>query len=296
MILIAGGEIDPSIESLARRREERGIEGRALRVGPTANPSLWWDFGTGRLLLDGEELRPDAVFLRYDVFHGLADPRPAVGFRAQAWFHTVLGWALAHDGVRLPNRFHADQGNKPFMLRQAHAAGLRIPFTWITNDLARLDEAGAGRDMIAKPVPGGGYTQLLAELLQKSERRDGRSAAPAFVQERLVNPEVRIYGVGGIGGRFIPFHMRSDSLDYRSHQDAEVIPLPLDAIDPGVIAGLGRLMERLGLDWGAADFKTHAETGELVFMEINSSPMFAAFDAASGFAVSDAILDLLTGR
>ena len=270
---------------------ERGIEGRPLRVGPGANPSFWWDFGTGRLLLDGEELRPDAVFLRYDVFHNLADPRPAVGFRAQAWFHAVHGWALAHEDVRLPNRFHVGQGNKPFMLRQAHEAGLSVPFTWITNDLARLDEAGAGRDMIAKPVPGGGYTQLLAELLQKSERRDGRAAAPAFVQERLVNPEVRIYGVGG---RFIPFHMKSDSLDYRSNQDAEVILLPLDSIDPRLLAALGRLMDRLGLDWGAADFKTHAETGELVFMEINSSPMFAAFDAASDFAVSDALLDLLT--
>ncbi len=67
-------------------------------------------------------------------------------------------------------------------------------------------------------------------------------------------------------------------------------------MDPALIEGLDRLMETLGMTYGAADFKTDPETGGLNFLEINSSPMFVAFDNASGHAVSDAILDFLLGE
>ena len=291
MILIAGGEADFNIASIQGRMEERGIPGRRLLVGAGHNPGVTWDFQRDTLRLDGEEVRPTALFIRYDVFGHMADPRPAVAFRAQAW-HTVLqGWALAHDDVWLLNKDYAGQTNKPFMLDLARQCGLPIPFTLATNELDALDALAAEREMIAKPVPGGGYTQELGKMLESTERRDGRSAAPAFVQGRLVAPEVRIYGVGG---RFIPFQVKSEALDYRAAEDTEVIHLSLDTIDPAIVRGLARLMERLRMDYGAADFKTDPDTGGLTFLEINSSPMFAAFDAVSGRAVSDAILDHLT--
>ncbi len=292
VILIAGGDADFNIESLLHRARERGVPVRPLLVGKDHHPSVLWDVEGDVLLVDGEEVRVSGAFLRYDVFTHMADPRPAVSFRAQAWYATISGWVMASDGVRFLNRDQERQMNKPYYLYLARRAGLEIPVTMVTNDMERLDALAAERRLIAKPVPGGGYTKPVEELLESVPRRDGRAAAPAIVQERLEQPEVRVYG---IGGRYLPFAVRSAALDYRNADDTRVEPLPLDAIDPALVAGLGRLMDTLGMTYGAADFKTDPATGRLKFLEINSSPMFGAFDAASGFAVSDAILDFLTG-
>lgn len=289
-LLIAGGETDPNLRSLLRRARERQMPVLPLLTGPDRTPALTWDVHADTLMVDGREVRPRAGFMRYDVFQAMADPRPAVSFRAQAWHTTLHGWMLAHDRVRMMNRRYAGQTNKPYMLSVAAACGLRIPRTRITNQLDALERLPDAAEMIAKPVPGGGHTRMVGELLATTGRRDGVSAAPAIVQQRLVSPEVRIYG---IGGRFLPFAVISDQLDYRADRGTRVEPMPLHCIDAALIASLARLMDRLGMEYGAADFKTDAQTGELVFLEINSGPMFAAFDRASGSAVSDAILDYL---
>jgi hypothetical protein len=291
LVLIAGGEADPHLLSLARRAMEREIPVVEFLTGADRTPSIAWDMQTDTLLLDGQEARPGAGFLRYDVFHTLADRRPAVEFRAQAWHTALHGWMLAHDDVRMLNRGFGGLTNKPHVLTVAAACGLAVPRTLVTNDLELLDAMPGAEAMIAKPVPGGGFTQGVGDLLRTTPRREGKSAAPAFVQQRLVAPEVRIYGVGG---RFIPYRVVSDQLDYRADDGSRVEPLPVEQIDAGVLTGLARLMDRLRLDYGAADFKADAETGELVFMEVNSGPMFAGFDRVSGNAVSDAILDYLT--
>jgi hypothetical protein len=291
-VLIAGGDADPNILSLLRRARERDLPVLPLLTGPDRTPAVTWNVQADTLLVDGREVRPGAGFMRYDVFQAMADPRPEVSFRAQAWHTTLHGWMLAHDEVRMMNRRYAGQTNKPFMLSLAAACGLRIPRTRITNELDALEMLPDASEMIAKPVPGGGHTRMVGELLGTSARRDGVSAAPAIVQERLVAPEVRIYGVGG---RFLPFAVISDQLDYRTDSATRVVPMPLHCIAPALIASLARLMDRLGMEYAAADFKTDARTGELVFLEINSGPMFVAFDRASGNAVSDAILDYLAG-
>lgn len=291
-ILIAGGEQDPNLVSLLQRARQRGLPLCTVLAGPDRTPSIDWDVQADTLVLDRREVRPAAGFARYDVFSGMADRRRAVGFRAQAWHTTLHGWMLAHDDVRMVNRSYAGQTNKPFMLSVAARCGLRIPRTRITNDLAMLEAIPDAAEMIAKPVPGGGYTQMVGELLASTSRRGGLSAAPAIVQQRLVSPEVRIYRVGG---RFLPFAVISDRLDYRVDRGTRVEPLPVESIAPGLLGALGRLNDSLQMQYSAADFKTDAETGELVFLEINSGPMFASFDRASGHAVSDAILDYLIG-
>jgi hypothetical protein len=293
LLLIAGGDRDPNIGSILNRMHERGLEGEALLVGAGAHPAVTWDFQEDRLLLDGRDTRPTAAFLRYDVFTSLADPRPQTGYRAQTWYTTLHGWLLAHP-VRVMNRQYGGQMNKPFMLQRAREAGLEIPHTLVTNELDRLEKEAAGEERIVKPVTGGGYTQMLSAVLEGTERRDGKSAAPAIVQRRLVAPEIRVYAVGDAScRRFEAFHVRSEQLDYRVDKTTEVVHLPLSDVAPEVTAGLGRLMDDLEMDYGAADFKTDPETGRLVFLEVNSSPMFVAFDAVSGHAVSDSILDYL---
>jgi glutathione synthase/RimK-type ligase-like ATP-grasp enzyme len=111
---------------------------------------------------------------------------------------------------------------------------------------------------------------------------------PAIVQKRLVPPEVRIYVIGQSA---FAFEVRSSSLDYRVNQDAELILLPEI---PPELSMLRKLMSRLGLDFGAADFKTDPDTGQLIFLELNTSPMFARFDQVSGGQLCAAIIHELT--
>ena len=65
---------------------------------------------------------------------------------------------------------------------------------------------------------------------------------PAIVQKRIVPPEVRIYVIGESA---FAFEVRSNSLDYRVNQDAELILLP-EA--PEEVSMLRKLMQRLGMD------------------------------------------------
>jgi D-alanine-D-alanine ligase-like ATP-grasp enzyme len=48
------------------------------------------------------------------------------------------------------------------------------------------------------------------------------------------------------------------------------------------------------MDFGAADFKTDPDTGQLVFLELNTSPMFARFDLVSGGQLCAAMVHELT--
>ena len=181
--------------------------------------------------------------------------------------------------------------NKPAALLRARANGLRVPPTWVSNDAAqlapRLSEA-----CIAKPVAGGGLCQTLDEALQAAPRpvqgQPAFLAMPALVQPRLVAPELRIFVVGA---QTFAFEVRSPSLDYRALQDADVqpVPVPSRAAQP-----LHALMREFRMDFGAADFKTDPDDGDLVFLELNTSPMFARFDAACGGALCRAMVEHLS--
>lgn len=154
-------------------------------------------------------------------------------------------------------------------------AGLQIPATLVTNE---VEKPGADKvdSLVAKPVAGGDYCYLLADALGKTKLRGGSAATPAIIQKRLVPPEVRIYVVGQSA---FAFEVRSSSLDYRVKQDAELILLPEV---PKEVCGLRELTSRLHVDFGAADLKTDPDTGQLLFLELNISPMFARFDQVSG--------------
>jgi glutathione synthase/RimK-type ligase-like ATP-grasp enzyme len=226
--------------------------------------------------------------VRHDVFAAMADPRPAVQERAAGWHAAVQGWVMAHPQVRTVN---ADitpvPFNKPAAQMAARRHGLRTPPTWVSNDttrlLARL-EAGSQAPTIAKPVAGGGLCQPLAAALLGVEA--AHSAMPALIQPRLVAPELRVFVVGQ---QTLAFRVDSPSLDYCEQQDARVTPC---AVPPEAEA-LRQLMAEFRMDFGAADFKTDPDTGELCFLELNTSPMFAHFDLVSDGAVCRALIQHL---
>jgi hypothetical protein len=290
VFLVAGGDSDPNGRAILRCLSRRRIAHRALLVGQAGTPRLSWDMDADVLQLDAEIILPRAVFVRHDVFTALAQNRPEPAFCAAAWFTTIDGWARAHADTAMLNRriaFHAL--SKPYVLSLARQFGLAVPRTLVSNDQGRVRQETSQRALIAKPVNGGDYARLIQDVLPAAEARSGAFAAPCIIQECLVPPEIRVYGIGDV---FLAFRISAPALDYRSTPACVIEVEPLERLAPALLFGLRRLMDALGLDFGAADFKAHT-SGDLTFLEINSSPMFSAFDAIADGALSDAIVDQL---
>lgn len=291
-LLVAGGDSDPDLATLVRTLQDGGLPHHTLFAGARSSPRVTWDYERDVLSIDGEERRPEALFIRHDVFTSMADPRRAPAFRALAWFTTVSGWAIAHPEVKMFNRESAlHVTNKLHVLHLARQCGLDVPRTLVTNDHALLAGWMEREPLVAKPVNGGDYTRPLDDILKSAPQRDGALAAPSFVQERLVPPEVRVYS---IAGRYFAFQLVADALDYRTTSDCKVLPLDETTLAPSLLEGLGRLLERLQMDYGAADFKADPATGALRFLEVNNGPMFTAFDNACGGRLSRAMAEHLT--
>lgn len=286
-LLIVGGDADPNISALLAAVDRSGVPYQKLLVGKTSHPSLTWDLGAGQLWLDSEPLQCTAAFVRHDVFTALQDGQASSHYRALAWHTAIIGWLATHPEVCIFNRRNLNHvTNKPLVLKLAQDCGLDIPETLITNDGNRLAQY---EEKVVKPINGGGYCEPLTDVLERTPLKDGRAASPAIIQQRLVPPEIRIYAVGD---QYFAFKVISSELDYRATQNCRV-EFVEDALSMGLTDSLGKLLTKLGLDFAAADFKTSPTTGRLLFLEVNTGPMFAAFDHASDGKLCNAMIEYL---
>jgi hypothetical protein len=280
VLLVAGGQLDPNVGCLLRRVLARGVDFRDLLVGPDLTPRIEMDVRSGTLCVDGERLDPTACLVRHDVFLHQNSGRGVDFAGALNWFYAVRGWAVSNREVRILNRHsYSSENNKIENLTLALQCGLKIPDTIVTNVFV-----GGDVTWIQKPVAGGSYTTTLASLVLDEEAN--KTPYPRFLQPKMHRPELRIYR---IGSTLLGFAITSPELDYRVSRDAviEAADVPAE-----VAAGLVVLCDALGLDFAAADFM-HEADGELRFLEINTQPMFAAFDRVVGGKLTDAIIDHL---
>jgi hypothetical protein len=287
--IVAGGRRDPNLAVLVEAYRRLDIAVRPLLIDEDP-PALLWDLERGQLSIGGEVVAPESLFLRHDVFATLEDPSPAAAFRAMAWTTTLIGWLRANQHVRTVNRtMWQAVTNKPETLLRARRLGFKVPNTIVTNDRATARTFLEGTPKIAKPVAGGDLARRLDDALARATPGAALSA-PAIVQPELVPPEIRIYLAGG---RMFAFEVRSKHLDYRAANDADVVALPTVPLELEIPLRL--LAHDLDLDFCAADFKATPD-GELLFLEVNSSPMFARFDQACDGRISTALVEHLCGR
>ncbi len=292
-ILVACGRGDPNTGAILAAAEARGVTVCEVIPDAEGEPAVTWDPVSGALTVDGAEIGARGIFLRYDVFGpGGYQPDQGRADRALAWFSTMCSWAYADPGLRFFNREgRQSAAYKGFMLSRAAALGLPLPETRLTNARAAVEAMGPPERLIAKPAGGGAFT---SELGAAFEPFAGETApAPAIVQERLGYPEVRVYLVGGVP--FV-FETHATTLDFRADQRSATTYLPPERLRPELLAGLRRLAGDLRLDFCAFDLKTRESAGELCFLEVNSGPMFSAFDALTGGALAGAMVDWLSGR
>lgn len=290
MLLIAGGDADPQIARMLERAAERGLAHYPLLHRAGGRLQIDWDIATGVLSDAGKPVLPSGAFIRQDVFRFLSSKRPIDRDDARSWKVMLDGWLWSHPEIRLFNRTFAmkDAVNKPLALVWAREAGLPIPETVLHASVPVADAALTRGPVVYKPVAGG---DMCRELDRASLDKVAASYLPRpyIFQERLVPPEIRIFRVGD---SFLAFEIEADALDYRTvGGDAKVTPMTPPA---HLLDGLRTLTDRIGLTYAAADFKARERDGELIFLEVNSNPMFVAFDRASDGRLVDAMLDWLS--
>lgn len=290
MLLIAGGDTDPQLKRLIERAQERKIPHHALLHSDGGAVILEWSLESDQLRINHQLVKPTAAFVRQDVFRYLANKQPMAHTDARSWKVMLDGWLWSHPKVKIFNRHFAmkDAVNKPLALIWAKEAGLEIPATTLHSSVAAAAHALTKEAVVYKPVAGGDNCR---ELNQQALDKVATEwlPRPYIFQEKLVPPEIRIFRVGD---KFFSFQIDADALDYRTAGgDATItaVETPTHLID-----GLTKITERIGLSFAAADFKTSPHTSQLIFLEVNSNPMFSAFDTVCNGELSFAMLDYLS--
>lgn len=186
--------------------------------------------------------------------------------------------------------------NKPLQLALAKELGLRIPRTCISNSPKEVEsffrELGETK-AIVKPLDldarhGLIYTRFLCgadlQLLPLVKN------APAIFQEYIEGDNIRCTFVDGqIWAARVVTRFDSSSVDWRKESFA---CLQECSLDEEIKLKLQKFMDRLGLNYGAFDFKV-TPTGEIVFLEVNPGGQFLFVEVQTSYDISLSMAKLL---
>ncbi|MDP2312546.1 MAG: MvdD family ATP-grasp ribosomal peptide maturase, partial [Pseudomonadota bacterium] len=197
---------------------------------------------------------------------------------------------------------------KVLQLQIARAVGLDVPRTLVSNDPAQVRAFAARCDgaLVAKMMhsfaiydDAGNEGVVFTNPVSAADLADldGLALCPMTFQERL--PKARELRVTVVGDRVFAASIDSQASPRAQHdwrrdgerlmEDWQPTALPTAAEE-----GLLRLVERLGLDYGAADFILTPD-GRCVFLEINPAGEFFWLQDHPGLPIAEAIADVLLG-
>ncbi len=231
-----------------------------------------------------------ANFYDYDEMRDLPRDAP-LAQRAAAFEMQLMAWLDASDAVVINKSGPAAANNsKPYQLTAVRNAGFHVPETFLTNDPAAARAfVSAHRDVIYKSISG---TRSIVRPLDERQRAflDDVKWCPTCFQERLTGTNYRVHV---IGDRVLALRIESDQLDYRyGHTRMAEIELPDD-----VAQRCRDMTGAMGLHFSGIDLM-QTRDGEWFCFEVNPSPAFSYFEAASGQPIAAALarflLDQLT--
>ena len=218
--------------------------------------------------------------------------------RERASFFIAWLLKLQERDVRLINPPHAASvlQYKPFQLHALRTVGAHVPRTLISNDPDAVRAFHAEvKDVIYKPVTGGAITRALdAETLEALEAVRG---SPVIFQERIVGDDLRVMLAGEDVISSVAIRTPDQHLDFRadpvySDGDAtyEEVRLPDQVQDLCRKAAL-----KCGLVFAGIDIK-QTPSGEWVFLELNSSPIYLDVELKLGHSISRAIASVTSSE
>lgn len=189
--------------------------------------------------------------------------------------------------VNLPSAMSTN-GSKPYQLERIREAGLGVPETLITTD---PDAAREFRDRVGEVVykSVSGVRSRVSRLRPEHEARLADvTTCPTQFQQYVAGHDYRVHVVGE---RTFACEIRSAADDYRypgPHPvDIRACELPADVEALCVAAA-----RRLNLALAGLDLRRSPD-GQWFCFEVNPSPAFTYFEAASGQPIGRAIAELL---
>lgn len=199
--------------------------------------------------------------------------------------------------------------NKQWQLELATRCGLEVPRTLITNDpaAARAFVEGCERGAVAKMMnavsvwdaDGAEHALFTSEVTADDlGALDGLSLCPMTFQEKL--PKALELRVTVVGREVYAAAVDSQSsaratVDWRREGLGLIASWRHHALPAAVRDGALRLMDALGLNYGAFDFVLTPD-GRTVFLEVNPEGEFFWLEDSPGLPLSDAIAGVLLGQ
>jgi hypothetical protein len=261
---------------------------RFLRAGRYS-----WDFRKhqGKLSYDGlsvELPNPEisGIYVRLVDISARVDARerPAVRGRMRALIEM-----LRNVDSRVVNRPGLDMTNwaKAYHLQLLRSCGFAVPRSLLTND---EEQARAFLDDVTEAVFKGASGEKTIASSYGPELRSRLSllpASPVLFQERIIGADVRAHL---IGTTFLSERIESDRVNYQySRTPSSFVPT---IVPPDIERMCLAYQAMSGLAFIGFDFMV-TDAGEHVVLEANPMPGYDVFDERLGYAISQALLDLL---
>ena len=184
----------------------------------------------------------------------------------------------------------AANNSKPYQLRLIASFGFAVPDTLVTTDemAVRRFRERHGK-IIYKSVSG--VRSIVSRLTEtQCETLADVANCPTQFQEYIPGADVRVH-VAGETVLATEITSTADDYRYASRMDAGVAMAPAEL--PPDLAGNCRAMVRgMGLHLAGIDFRRTPE-GVWYCLEVNPSPGFTFFEAATGQPIATAVADLL---
>jgi glutathione synthase/RimK-type ligase-like ATP-grasp enzyme len=288
VILIWGSADDPPVERLVSILRDRSVD--LVHIDENVLAKLRYDVTLGAIPTGWIETQDCTV--RVDELTGIyvrpGESLPELTTEASM---TLLGIVSCAPAI-VVNRPSAGRSNwsKPFQLRLIAAAGLQVPDTLVTTDPeAALSFLVEHKRVVYKSISG--IRSIVATLTSAdAERLHAVAHGPVQFQQWIDGQDVRVHVVGH---RWFATAIDSDVDDYRyaSRNGTDVTMTPIE-IPSELGKSLVALTQRMGLLVSGIDLRV-TENGEWFCFEVNPSPGFTFYEAATGQPIADAIADLL---
>lgn len=302
MILLWGVPGDGPFDAVQAALQQHDAEFRLLDQRNACDMEISFCIGAegrldGKILYAGEEIslasvgsgyiRPVETSKACDG-HNDEDPR---FLRAVAVDSSLVAWAdLARTTVVNRPAAMASNNSKPYQLALIAAAGFLVPDTLVTTDpsaVVRFQQRHGS--VIYKSVSG--VRSIVSRLASTNDEVLASVAnCPTQFQEYIPGSDVRVHVAGSA---VIATEIVSGADDYRYASRVKANVAMATVEPPTDFADSCRyLVSSLGLALAGIDFRRTPE-GKWYCLEVNPSPGFTYFEAATGQPIADAVAQLL---
>jgi hypothetical protein len=261
-----------------------------LRVGSQLTATV--DAGDGPVALGGVT----AAYLRpYDPRDLPAVQRSGAGSplfeRAVRSLELLLSWGDLADAL-IVNRpsMMASNCSKPFQSLELRAFGFSVPDTLITTDPeAVLEFRARHRHVVYKSISG--VRSVVTELTDSHLARLGDVCwCPTQFQQRIPGADYRVHVVGG---QVFATEILSEAVDYRyAGRQQCTATIRATTLDDEMARRCVDVSRAMGLPLSGVDLRRTPD-GEWYCFEVNPSPGFTYFQAATGQPIGEAVARLL---